>query len=345
MPKLFASEIVIHDHDTGADDPRRRVKVNEPVFHRGVAIYQSSFDDGGSSVKLHALPMTGGGKAFDVEGTIGGSTELTSGRPATRLTLEFTGLRVINVENLGGAAAGSGTDVRKVDLAALARRSTSARAPRRTQASELRNVGPSVSYKLRDAAGQAREFNNYMLPVELRRPARVPARHAREPRPTAFRYLRIPADDNDSIDGWMRLRAALADPRCATQAARALRRARHADPTSRRWRQQLQSHRAARAGPVRRRRAGAARRQADRRPAGGLRLHRGQRARSRTRPRICEVLLRILNGSLFELLNLTREHAGAEAADAGRDDAGLHDPGGAVAVATASSTRRRWSSS
>ena len=48
MPKLFASEIVIHDHETGQAIPAT-VKVNEPAFHRGVAIYQSSFDDGGSS--------------------------------------------------------------------------------------------------------------------------------------------------------------------------------------------------------------------------------------------------------------------------------------------------------
>jgi cytochrome c biogenesis protein len=33
------------------------------------------------------------------------------------MTLEFSGLRVINVENLSGAAPGGGTDVRKVDLA------------------------------------------------------------------------------------------------------------------------------------------------------------------------------------------------------------------------------------
>ena len=49
MPKLFASEIVIHDTETGEAIPAT-VKVNEPAFHRGIAIYQSSFDDGGSSV-------------------------------------------------------------------------------------------------------------------------------------------------------------------------------------------------------------------------------------------------------------------------------------------------------
>src|SRR5690606_42132167 len=50
---LFASEIVIHDHETG-EKKEARVEVNHPAFHRGVAIYQSSFDDGGSRVKLQA---------------------------------------------------------------------------------------------------------------------------------------------------------------------------------------------------------------------------------------------------------------------------------------------------
>ncbi|MFX8184121.1 cytochrome c biogenesis protein ResB, partial [Acinetobacter baumannii] len=45
MPKSFASDIVIHD---GPATREATVKVNEPVIHKGVAIYQSSFDDGGS---------------------------------------------------------------------------------------------------------------------------------------------------------------------------------------------------------------------------------------------------------------------------------------------------------
>jgi cytochrome c biogenesis protein len=55
--------------------------------------------------------------------------------------------------------------VRKVDL----RQSVESRlgaANKTVTKKELRNVGPSVSYKLRDAAGQAREYHNYMLPVD-----------------------------------------------------------------------------------------------------------------------------------------------------------------------------------
>ncbi|MGZ7196689.1 hypothetical protein ACXWOC_10925, partial [Streptococcus pyogenes] len=73
---------------------------------------------------------------------------------------------VINVENMGGGADASGADVRKVDLRDTLSKHLGSGA-KGASAKVLHNVGPSFSYKLRDAAGQAREFNNYMLPVEL----------------------------------------------------------------------------------------------------------------------------------------------------------------------------------
>ena len=215
MPKLFASEIVIHDRETGVATAAT-VKVNEPVFHRGIAIYQSSFDDGGSQLKLHALPMTGGGQAFDIEGTVGGSTELRGAAGAQKLTLEFAGLRVINVENLAneGVAGTSATDVRKVDLTRSLNKHLGSGA-KGGDGQQMRNVGPSVSYRLRDASGQAREFNNYMLPVELDG-QRVFLAGVRDTPTEPFRYLRIPVDEADSIAGWQRLHAALKDSATAS---------------------------------------------------------------------------------------------------------------------------------
>ncbi|MDB5731756.1 MAG: cytochrome biosis protein ResB, partial [Variovorax sp.] len=115
MPKLFASEVVLHDRETGEQVPAR-IEVNHPASYKGVEIYQSSFDDGGSRVKLRAIPMAAAAKPFEVEGVIGSSSQITNG--SDKLTLEYTGLRVINVENFGGAAdaQGSAIDVRKVDL-------------------------------------------------------------------------------------------------------------------------------------------------------------------------------------------------------------------------------------
>jgi cytochrome c biogenesis protein len=111
MPKLFASEVVLHDRETGEQVPAR-IEVNHPASYKGVEIYQSSFDDGGSKVKLKAVPMAAAAKSFEVEGIIGGpSTEITNGKD--KLTLEYAALRVINVENFADAGAmGSGADVR-----------------------------------------------------------------------------------------------------------------------------------------------------------------------------------------------------------------------------------------
>ncbi|HEV8315199.1 MAG TPA: cytochrome c biogenesis protein ResB [Burkholderiaceae bacterium] len=303
MPKLFASEIVIHDHETGKATATT-VKVNEPAFHRGIAIYQSSFDDGGSAVKLHALPMTAGGTPFDVEGTIGGSTSL-SGNSGAKMTLEFTGLRVINVENLGSASA-SATDVRKVDLVGSLQQHLGSGAKSQT-AKTLRNVGPSIGYKLRDAAGQAREFNNYMLPIELDG-QRVFLAGLRDTPDEPFRYLRIPADEHDKLDGWLRLRAALLDPTLREQAAQ--RYVAAATPANRpEMAQQLRATALRTLGLF----AGADAPKKDQPAVGGLKALADFLEASvpeAERQRISEVLLRILNGSLYELANLSRERAG-----------------------------------
>ncbi|WP_374521065.1 cytochrome c biogenesis protein ResB [Hydrogenophaga sp.] len=313
MPRLFASDIVIHDLETG-EKKEARVEVNHPANHRGINIYQSSFDDGGSRVKLQAVPMQPMAKAFDVEGNIGGSTELSNGEQ--RMTLEFTGLRVINVENF--ANAGSATDVRKVDL----RQSIESRlgsGHKTVTEKTLRNVGPSVNYKLRDSAGQAIEYHNYMLPVELDG-QRVFLLGMRETPQEPFRYLRVPADENDSMDGFARLRAALADPVLREQAVR-----RYAAGSVEGGRADLAEALAASATRALDLFAGAE----SVKPAnGGAPVSGGLQAVSTfletnvpeaDRERAGDVLVRILNGSLFELLQLSRERAGL--APAARDEA------------------------
>src|SRR5574343_1916016 len=115
MPKLFASDVLIHDRD--GKTTAATIKVNEPLIHDGVAIYQSDFSDGGSLLKLRAIPLNGAAP-FALQGRIGTSTELKQGEQT--LGIEFGSLRVINVENMAGnagaAEAAGGADVRKVDL-------------------------------------------------------------------------------------------------------------------------------------------------------------------------------------------------------------------------------------
>ncbi|MCE4537424.1 cytochrome c biogenesis protein ResB [Pelomonas sp. P7] len=299
MPKSFASDVVIHD---GKSVHAATVKVNEPVIYNGIAIYQSSFEDGGSKLQLKALPLAGG-QPLKLEGRVG------SKLPFGGQTLELDGLRVINVENFSGEANASGADVRKVDLGDTLGKHLGSGA-KTSSAKTLRNVGPSFSYKLRDAAGQAREYNNYMQPVELEG-RRVFLAGVRESAGDGFRYLRMPADENDSLDGWLRLRQALADPALRDAAAHAYA-ASATPPNLPQMQPQLQLT-AQRALSLF---SGAAAKPGDEVRGGlpALSQFVERDVPQTDRQRVSEVLLRILNGSLFELNQLARERAGLKPA-------------------------------
>ncbi|MFM8756197.1 MAG: cytochrome c biogenesis protein ResB [Limnohabitans sp.] len=303
MPKLFASDIVIHDKATG-EKQEARVEVNHPASFKGIQIYQSSFDDGGSRVKLRAVPMEADVRAFEVEGTVGSATELESGD--TRLQLEFTGLRTINVENLANpsSAPGEGTDVRAVDLRQALEQRLGA-GHKTVTAKALRNVGPSVSYKLRDEAGQAREYNNYMLPVDTGDGVPVFLLGMRESTATPFRYLRVPADENSEINGFVRLRAALRTPELRERAIQNYAR-RAVDPARPQLGQQLADSARRALGlfaglePVNGQSAGGLQALADFMDAN---------VPEAERQRAGEMFVRILNGVLFELDTVAREQA------------------------------------
>jgi cytochrome c biogenesis protein len=314
MPRLFASDIVIHDHESGEAIPAT-VKVNEPAFHRGIAIYQSSFEDGGSAVQLRALPLTAAGPPFDLKLRVGENTTLTSENGEQKFQLEVTGLKVINVENMAEASASGGTDVRKVDLAGALDKHLGA-GVNPDKAKTLRNVGPAITYRLRDSAGQAREFHNYMLPIELDG-QRVFVAGVRESAAENFRYLRMPADENMSLDGWLRLRTALNDPTLRDRAAR-----RYADQATPTGKPEMNDQLRLTASRALTLFAGI---EAPAKGAEAMRLG-GLNALSQfietsvpeaERSRIAEVMLRILNGALFDLNQLAREQAGLKPLETG----------------------------
>jgi cytochrome c biogenesis protein len=216
MPKLFMSEVLIKDLDTGKET-EAKIKVNEPMIHRGVAIYQSSFEDGGSKLKLRAYPMQGAANSvrssFIVNGDVGQSTKLKSS-DGTSYTLEFNGFRPTNVENISNASGQ--TDVRGVasqESDAGLKKLFSDRlgsAAKTSKPVDLKNVGPSVQYKLRDEAGQAREYSNYMQPLFIDEMPMFML-GVRQSSAEEFKYLRIPADANLSLNEWLTLRTLLQD--------------------------------------------------------------------------------------------------------------------------------------
>jgi cytochrome c biogenesis protein len=218
MPKLFASEVVIRDNETGKSFAGT-IKVNQPLIYKGIALYQSSFEDGGSKLKLIGFPMAGvDAKPFQVSGEVGAATDLKQGPDG--YTIEWSGFRPFNVENMGTQDARSvakGQSLEQQLAASLDKHSGSA--AKNANNKDLKNIGPSVQYKLRDRTGQAREYLNYMQPVTLEG-AQVFLSGVRANPGDNFSFLRIPADDQHSVHEWMLLRAALADRAQRAEAAR-----------------------------------------------------------------------------------------------------------------------------
>ncbi|WP_208277154.1 cytochrome c biogenesis protein ResB [Massilia oculi] len=218
MPKLFASDVVVHDLENGHTF-ESTIKVNHPLIYKGIAVYQSSFDDGGSKLRLTGFPMTGASAAsFPIEGEVNGATELKFGKDT--YAVEWSGFRPFNVENVAqgndARAVGKNVGFNAQLSATLGKASGAAADPDANK--DLKNVGPSVQYKLRDHTGQAREYMNYMQPLTLEG-AQVYLAGVRSNPSENFSFLRIPSDERHGVGDWMRLRAALSDPAARQEAA------------------------------------------------------------------------------------------------------------------------------
>ncbi|HYD78211.1 MAG TPA: cytochrome c biogenesis protein ResB [Paucimonas sp.] len=306
MPKLFASEVMVTDHESGKTFPAT-IKVNEPLIYKGVAVYQSSFDDGGSKLKLTAYPMSGPQAAtFALDGEVGGATPLTNGRGG-EFTIEWSGFRPFNVENV----AQNGQDVRAVNpdksFAERLDKQLGA-AAKNADGKDLKNVGPSVQYKLRDKNGQAREYHNYMQSVQLDG-AWVFLTGMRESPGDPFQYLRIPADDNDTVEDWMRIRAALADPDLRAKAAQ--RYAERVMPPSRENAEALRAQ--LRDSAMK----GMAVFAGDGQQAGYLAVARFlEKVPASDQEKAAELFMKILNGGLWELWQVAREKDGLKPVEA-----------------------------
>jgi len=216
MPSRFASQVEVTDPDNGKTFDTT-IEVNHPLHFKGVTVYQSSFDDGGSGVQLTGYPLTGSDTStFRVDGTVGKQSEVTAtgaqGKPYA-MQVDITALRPINVEDL---SSGRPDAARGMTLGEHVASVAGSAAGKKNE--NLHNVGPSIEYRLIDQAGQAHEFRNYMLPVTLDG-ARVLLAGVRNNSNEPYRYLRIPADDNGSVAEFMRLRAALHDPAMRREAA------------------------------------------------------------------------------------------------------------------------------
>jgi len=286
MPSRFVSHVHVTDPATG-EQFDQAIEVNEPLRYKGVTVYQSSFDDGGSRVSLAGRPLAGPRDyTFAVDGVVGRSSEIDVDGQGALMKLDITRLRPINVEDMT-----SGDPQPKVLRDHVAAVTGSAAGKGNTN---LRNVGPSIEYRLTDAAGQSHEFHNYMLPMTLD-DMRVFLVGVRNRPAEGFRYLRIPADEQGGMDEFMQLRALLADPSARAEAARRFAQATNPpgmDPE-----------------PLRE----SARRALETFAQGGLQAVAAfleSNVPQEELPRAAQIVVRLLSSALVELRDLRRERAG-----------------------------------
>ncbi len=180
QPKEFESDLIIHD-DRLKKPLQATIKVNHPLIYRGYAIYQASFGDGGSELDLRAWPLfTGQLQPLDMKGQV--NKDLKVNTPQGPMTLEFSNFKMYNVVP---APANSGH--------------------------KFTNLGPSIIFKLRDASGVAREYENYMAPVlQDGRLFFLSGMRAEPGEP--FRFLHIPADSDATPKRFLKFEALLNDP-------------------------------------------------------------------------------------------------------------------------------------
>ena len=179
QPKSFESDLVIFDPEL-KEPIAKTISVNHPLTYKGIAIYQSDFQDGGTGLKFNVWNLfSSNNQPQALSGNIFGEGVLGEGDG--KLRVEYNDFRKFNIINMSPDGKG-----------------------------KPHNVGPNVTYKLRDGRGQATEYVTYMQPVQIDGQFYFLS-GMRETVQEDFRYLRIPVDENLSIDGFMGFRAMMLD--------------------------------------------------------------------------------------------------------------------------------------
>ncbi len=198
MPRDFASDIEVTDKATG-EKLERTIRVNHPLTLHGITIYQASFADGGSDLTFKAWNLGDASREPVVlKATSMRQFPLEIGKHKYRL--EFDQFTSMNVEDMSeGAEREKSLNSTLNDVRAVTQ-----------EGKKYTNIGPSIVYRIRDAAGQAVEYKNYMLPI-LQDKDYFWLTGTRSGLQQQYRWLRIPLDKQLKADTFMALREFLKD--------------------------------------------------------------------------------------------------------------------------------------
>ena len=198
MPKDFASDLVVTDKESGKKI-EQTIRVNHPLTLHGITIYQASFADGGSDLKFKAWNLaTNQREPAPMDAVSMRQFPLDMG--GKKYQLEFDQFTAMNVEDMSMPSEKRPQSLQNTlnDVRAV------------RQEKKFTNIGPSIIYRLRDDAGQAVEYKNYMLPMKQEEDYFF-ITGTREGLEQQYRWLRLPADGEAKIDTFMALREALND--------------------------------------------------------------------------------------------------------------------------------------
>ncbi len=199
MPKDFASDLVVTDKASGRKT-EKTIRVNHPLTVDGITIYQASFADGGSGLKFKVWNLGNPGRTpAEMDAVSMSAFPLNLGSEQYRL--EFDQFTAMNVEDMSAPQ-----EKGKLNFQTAINDVRSVR-----QDKKFTNIGPSIVYRIRDKAGQAVEYKNYMLPVKQEEDYFY-ITGTRTGLEQQYRWLRIPMDGSGSIDTFMALREHLSNP-------------------------------------------------------------------------------------------------------------------------------------
>ncbi|BBP44667.1 cytochrome c biogenesis protein [Thiosulfatimonas sediminis] len=184
MPKTYESDLELYL--PGQDEPiRKTIEVNKPLYFENYAIYQSSFGDGGTELKLKIHPLLAPAVApLELDTAVNKVEPLKT--PIGKFRLEIDDFRNFNMVPM--------SDEEKAETGR-----------------KFHNNGPSITFKVRNEQGKAWEYENYVM-ANKQEGRYFFMTGMRESAADQFRYLFIPADAKRSKARFFKFLALLNNP-------------------------------------------------------------------------------------------------------------------------------------
>ena len=178
QPKSFESDLILTSKLTGKIK-QQKISVNKPFTFEGVTIYQSDFQDGGTKLNILITDLQSNDKSQSMKAEIFKTNNLIYMDQS--FSFEFDDFRLFNILDIDSS-----------------------------QKKNSKNVGPNFTYKIRNESGQANEYQTYQLPMKLDGRYFFVSGMRATPQED-FKFLKMPADAERALDGFLIFKNLLLD--------------------------------------------------------------------------------------------------------------------------------------